>query len=169
MARDVSYPFAVSPFVGRPGTKNTLSQLSEKLDFWSYEQHRPDYPMYVDAWMARDPKPVLSADRFRVSRREGGRRRRKDYNLVDYPSRALAPTTAGGIGNIWGYLLRPSGTKGYSGSEVYPNRAQIQTWSSFLFAKAGCSGISSARMRTSWMGSACASRRRAARLCRRRR
>jgi hypothetical protein len=75
----------------------------------------------------RPGKPSFAEDRFRV--RKPSPYPGKDYDL-DMTRRGLWHSTmAGGVANIWGYLV-PSDDEG--GSQPYPNREQIQTWSRFF-------------------------------------
>lgn len=107
--------------------KQRLTQATEVLDYSGYEQLRPSYQDYVAALEQRPTKPVLSEDRFRV--REPSPYPDKDYDL-DMTRRGLwHATMAGGVGNIWGYLV-PSAVEG--GSRPYPNREQIQTYARFF-------------------------------------
>ena len=61
----------------RAGT-NWLAQLSEALDYASYEQHRPDYEKYVQTIDRRPDKPSFSEDRLRI--RQSSRYATKDYS-----------------------------------------------------------------------------------------
>jgi hypothetical protein len=104
-----------------------LTQATEVLDYAGYEQHRPTYRDYAEAIEMRPSKPALSEDRFRV--RDPSPYPDKDYDL-DMTRRGLWHSTmAGGVGNIWGYLV-PSAEEG--GSRPYPNREQIQTYARFF-------------------------------------
>jgi len=108
---------------GRAGT-NQLNQIYEGLDYSGYEQHRPDYDKYAETLEARPTKPSFSEDRFRV--REGGYPH-KDYDTEMTRRGLWHSTMAGGVANIWGYLI--GSTDG--GSQPYPNQEQIKTH--FLF------------------------------------
>jgi hypothetical protein len=95
------------------------------LDYSSYQQHRPDYDMYVKAIDQYPEKPTFMEDRFRVRKNVYPE---KDYDF-DMTRRGLWHSTmAGGAANIWGNLLnpRPDGM-----SHPYPNKDQILTWSRF--------------------------------------
>jgi hypothetical protein len=113
--------------LGARWEKNQLSQATEVLDYSSYEQHRPGYAKYVEMIEKRPNKPSFAEDRFRV--RKPSPYPDKDYDL-DMTRRGLWHSTmAGGVANIWGYLV-PSDDEG--GSRPYPNREQIQTWARFI-------------------------------------
>ena len=102
-----------------------LTQIYTGLDYSSYQQHRPDYDMYVKAIEQYPDKPTFYEDRFRVRKNVYPD---KDYDF-DMTRRGLWHSTmAGGAANIWGNLLdpRPDGV-----SHPYPNKHQIHTWSKF--------------------------------------
>ncbi len=111
-------------YLGARGNKNEMSQRSEAMDYSSYEQHKPDYNKYVETIEKRPLKPSFSEDRFRV--RNMGRS--KDYSLEETRRGFWHSAMAGGVANIWGYLL---GSPGYY-SIPYPNAAQLKTWSLFF-------------------------------------
>ena len=102
-----------------------LEQIYDGLDYISYQQHRPDYDLYVKGLEQYPDKPVMFEDRFRVRVNVYPE---KDYD-TDMTRRGLWHSTmAGGAANIWGYLInpRPDGM-----SNPYPNKEQILTWSKF--------------------------------------
>jgi hypothetical protein len=102
-----------------------LEHICDGLDYSSYQQHRPDYDIYVKAIEQYPDKPTFLEDRFRVRK---GVYPEKDYDF-DMTRRGLWHSTmAGGAANIWGNLLdpRPDGM-----SHPYPNKHQIKTWSLF--------------------------------------
>jgi len=108
------------------GRAPELTQIYDGLDYSSYQQHRPDYQIYVRAIEQFPEKPTFFEDRFRI--RKGCPYGDKDYSF-DQTRRGLWQSTmAGGAANIWGNLLeaRPDGM-----SHPYPNRQQILTWSRF--------------------------------------
>ncbi len=113
--------------LGARWKKNELTQATEALDYASYEQHRPDYQRYVEMIEKRPRKPAFAEDRFRV--REPSPYPEKDYDLEMTRRGLWHSTMAGGVANIWGYLV-PSGDEG--GSRPYPNREQIQTYARFF-------------------------------------
>ena len=115
---------------GRPAGPNSGTNHSayvswnKPMDYSSYEHHRPTYSVYVSALKAVPGQPVMSEDRFRV-RNQG---RSKDYGLDDTRRGLWISTMAGGVANIWGYLI---GSPGYY-SVSYPNKNQIKTYSRFF-------------------------------------
>jgi len=107
------------------GRAPDLTQVYSGLDYSSYQQHRPDYDMYVKAIEQYPDKPAFLEDRFRVRTNVYPE---KDYDF-DMTRRGLWHSTmAGGAANIWGNLLnpRPDGM-----SHTYPNKNQILTWARF--------------------------------------
>jgi hypothetical protein len=107
------------------GRAPDLAQIYTGLDYSSYQQHRPDYDMYVRAIEQYPDKPTFLEDRFRVRQNVYPE---KDYDF-DMTRRGLWHSTmAGGAANIWGNLLnpRPDGV-----SHPYPNKHQVHTWSKF--------------------------------------
>ena len=115
---------SVGPNRYKPGIK--FPQIYEGLDYFGYEQHRPTYEAYVAAIDARPKKPAFSEDRFRVRKNVYPD---KDYNLEMTRRGLWHSTMAGGVANIWGYLLVP---KGQGGSNPYPKPEWIKTWSVFF-------------------------------------
>jgi len=112
-----------SHFLG--GRAPEMTCIYDGLDYSSYQQHRPDYEMYVKAINQYPDKPTFLEDRFRVRENVYPD---KDYDF-DMTRRGLWHSTmAGGAANIWGNLLnpRPDGM-----SHPYPNKEQILTWSRF--------------------------------------
>ena len=107
------------------GRAPDLTQIYAGLDYSSYQQHRPNYDMYVKAIEQYPDKPTFLEDRFRVRKNVYPE---KDYDF-DMTRRGLWHSTmAGGAANIWGNLLnpRPDGV-----SHPYPNKHQVHTWSKF--------------------------------------
>ncbi|HRV92870.1 MAG TPA: DUF5060 domain-containing protein, partial [Anaerolineae bacterium] len=90
-------------YLGARANKNELNQLSEAMDYSSYEQHRPDYDKYVETIDRRPGKPSFSEDRFRI--RNDDRYADKDYTEEDTRRGLWHSTMAGGVANIWGNLL----------------------------------------------------------------
>ncbi|MHC4559292.1 MAG: DUF5060 domain-containing protein [Planctomycetota bacterium] len=102
-----------------------LTQIYDGLDYSSYQQHRPDYDIYVKAIDQYPDKPAFLEDRFRVRKDVYPE---KDYHF-DMTRRGLWHSTmAGGAANIWGNLLNP---RSDGMSHPYPNKDQILTWSRF--------------------------------------
>lgn len=114
--------------LGARSSKNELTQLSEDLDYASYEQHRPAYAMYVQTIEARPSKPAFSEDRFRI--RDSEQHRAKDYDMERTRRGLWHAAMAGGVANIWGHLLGQE--DGRSGSTPYPRPAWIKTYASFI-------------------------------------
>ncbi len=115
--------------LGARSQKNQLTQLSEAMDFSSYEQHRPDYDMYVETIEARPQEPSFSEDRFRI-RNEGNS---KDYTMLLTRRGLWHSAMAGGIANIWGNLLGDtSANEGEGTSLPYPNPKWIRTYADFM-------------------------------------
>ena len=113
-------------FLGARASKNQLNQLSEAMDYSGYEQHKPDYDKYVETIEKRPEKPSLSEDRFRV--RDPSPYPDKDYT-EELTRRGLWHSTmAGGVANIWGYLVGST----HGGSMPYPIKQQIKTYSTFF-------------------------------------
>ena len=119
--------FGWTHLLGARWEKNELTQATEALDYSSYEQHQPDYAKYVETIEKRPGRPSFSEDRFRV--REPSPYPDKDYDLERTRRGLWHSTMAGGVANIWGYLV-PSAEEG--GSRPYPNREQILTYAKFF-------------------------------------
>ncbi|MCU0574682.1 MAG: DUF5060 domain-containing protein [Syntrophobacteraceae bacterium] len=124
--RNLSQSMAWSHMLGARSFKNSLLQMSEPMDYSSYEQHKPDYAAYVQTIENRPAKASFSEDRFRV-RAEG---KAKDYSLEETRRGLWRSAMAGGVANIWGYLLRGGSNDG--GSGPYPNKDQIKTYARFF-------------------------------------
>jgi hypothetical protein len=107
------------------GRAPEMTRIYDGLDYSSYQQHRPDYDVYVKAIDQCPEKPTFLEDRFRVRK---GVYPEKDYDF-DMTRRGLWHSTmAGGAANIWGNLLDP---RADGMSHRYPNKNQILTWSRF--------------------------------------
>lgn len=116
--------------LGARSDKNQLNQISETMDYSSYEQHQPSPAMYRQTIHKRGNKPSFSEDRFRV--RNNSKYPKKDYT-PELTRRGLWHSTmAGGIANIWGYLARADGKTNAYYSLPYPNKEQIKTYFTFL-------------------------------------
>lgn len=129
--------------LGARASTNQLNQLSEVMDYASYEQHKPSLNLYRQTIAARPDRPAFSEDRFRI--RDGGLA--KDYTLDETRRGLWHSLMAGGVANIWGNLA--GGRDSDFGSLPYPNVAQIKTYAIFAhsyFRKdlVPCSGSSSA-------------------------
>jgi hypothetical protein len=97
-------------------------QIDDKLDYAGYEHHRPTYQVYAAAIDANPDKPVFSEDRFRV--RQPSPYPEKDYDETLIRRGLWDSTMAGGVANIWGNLVRPTG--------VYEHKEWIQIWARFF-------------------------------------
>jgi hypothetical protein len=105
-----------------------LDQQYEGLDYWGYQQHRPDYEMYVKTIERRGDRPSFSEDRFRI--RDPSPYPKKDYD-EELTRRGLWHSAmAGGVANIWGHL--PRGHDGTLGSAPYRHPEWIKTCSTFF-------------------------------------
>lgn len=114
------------PLGGRAST-NQLDQISESLDYSSYEQTRPDYAQFVAAIEARPGKPTFSEDRFRILSDPAAAR----HFSPDEIRRTLwRATMAGGVAAIYGNLQ--DGRASGDGSAPFPNRDQIKTVERFF-------------------------------------
>ncbi|HEY8503237.1 MAG TPA: hypothetical protein VIL46_01555, partial [Gemmataceae bacterium] len=113
--------------LGARASKNKLDQLTEALDYSSYEQHRPDYATYVRTIERRPEKPSFSEDRFRI--RESGYPE-KDYDMERKRRGLWHSAMAGGVANIWGCLLGEGGDGGPA--LPYPDPHAIRTYAEFF-------------------------------------
>lgn len=98
------------------------------LDYASYEHHKPSYEVYVAALEASDGHPVLSEDRFRVW--DGMSNPDQNYTLEGARRGLWLSAMAGGVGNIWGYLM--DGGSHDAGSAPFPNAPMIRTYARFF-------------------------------------
>jgi len=110
-------------FLGARAPK--LTQIYDGMDYSSYQQHRPDYNIYVKAIRQYPDKPTFFEDRFRIRRNVYPK---KDYDCEMTRRGLWWSTMAGGAGNIWGNLLNSPQN---DISRPYPNKNQILTWSRF--------------------------------------
>jgi hypothetical protein len=104
-----------------------MTQIYDGLDYSSYQQHRPDYNMYIQGIEQLHPgKPTFFEDRFRV---RDNVYPDKDYTEEMTRQGLYHSTMAGGAANIWGYLIPlPSN----DASHQYPNKHWILTYSRFF-------------------------------------
>ncbi len=109
--------------------KNELTQISEQMDYGAYEQHRPDYDMYVQTITQRPNKPSFSEDRFRTRASNHA----KDYSLDDVRQGLWRSGMAGGVANIWGYLNE--GGTDELGSATYPNKDEILRYTDYFASR----------------------------------
>lgn len=112
--------------LGARSEKNRLTQLSEAMDYASYEQHRPDYETYVQTIEQRPDKPSFSEDRFRI--RESPYPE-KDYDMTRVRRGLWHSTMAGGVANIWGHLHNSPES---GGSGPFPRPEWIKTYDRFF-------------------------------------
>ena len=116
-------------YLGARGSKNRLAQLSEQMDYAAYEQHRPNYDMYVETIDARPDKPSFSEDRFRVREDAWD----KDYNEEMTRRGLWHSAMAGGVANIWGNLIGAAEANNtLRASAPYQNPEWIKTYSLFF-------------------------------------
>jgi len=102
-------------------------QLSEALDYSSYEQWRPDYDKYVLTMEDRPSKPSFSEDRFRI--RDPSPYPDKDYS-EELTRRGLWHSAmAGGVANIWGNLV---GAPADGTSATYKHPHWSRTYADFF-------------------------------------
>ncbi len=113
--------------LGARAQKNQIAQISEALDYSAYEQHHPDYDKYVETIEDRAYKPSFSEDRFRITVENAS----KDYSFEETRRGMWHSGMAGGVANIWGYLLQ-GGTSYRVGSADYPNKDELKLYSSFF-------------------------------------
>ena len=111
------------------GTDHTDEQIYEGFDYSGYEHHQPDYDVYVAAIDARPGKPAFSEDRFRVRGTHD-----KDYTEEMTRRGLYHSTLAGGVANIWGYLLDDGvgGDPERGFSHAYPHPEWIKTHATFF-------------------------------------
>ncbi|MCB0168551.1 MAG: DUF5060 domain-containing protein, partial [Anaerolineae bacterium] len=118
-------------YLGARASKNELNQLSEAMDYSSYEQHRPDYDKYVETINQRPGKPSFSEDRFRI--RNDPRYADKDYTEEETRRGLWHSTMAGGIANIWGNLLATTQVNnGDNKSLPYDNPERLKAYALFF-------------------------------------
>jgi len=115
----------------QPSYEEQLNQLSEQMDYSSYEQHKPSYKMYIETQNKRPNKPSFSEDRFRIRNKL-----LKDYDMIEVRRGLYHSMMAGGVANIWGVLLEespdPERNRSEFASEEFPNPEWIKTYSKFF-------------------------------------
>ena len=117
--------------LGARSQKHALTQLSEAMDYASYEQHRPDFDTYVQSFEKRPSKPSFSEDRFRI--RDSPQHAEKDYDEVMTRRGLWHSAMAGGVANIWGNLISSDvNAQNREGSFPYPNPHWIKTYAEFF-------------------------------------
>lgn len=114
-------------------SRGRAQQLSPAMDYASFEDHRPDLVTYrrmLEDWPG---KPAFAEDRFRV--RDVPRYWSKDYDESMTRRGLWQSTMAGGVANIWGYLLPADGRSeapSVDMSQPYPHAHWIRTWADFF-------------------------------------
>ncbi len=116
---------------GSPKSDTGHNQIYDRLDYAGYTHFRPTYEDYVAALETNPSRPVFSEDRFRVRNVE--RHKAKDYT-TDMTRRGLYHSAmAGGVANIWGYLLSSDPNPQASPASLpYLNREEIKTCAEFF-------------------------------------
>jgi hypothetical protein len=104
---------------------------NRRLDYSSFEHHRPNFDVYRASLQAVPGQPAFSEDRFRI--RQSKQYRDKDYD-EDMTRRGLWHSTmAGGVANIWGRLDNDLAiNKGGGASLPYEHPEWIRTWADFF-------------------------------------
>ena len=122
-------------YPARPFPARGVGEFTDALDYASLGQHRVAYDQYVKDLEFSPDKPVLEADRFRV--REQDPFGPKDYTPAMVRRGLWHATMAGGVANVWGYLLAEDGTSidQDHGSLPIPNAERIATYHRFWFEK----------------------------------
>ncbi len=113
-----------SHMLGARAYKNEIAQISERMDYSGYEQHRPDYDTYVASLLDRGDKPTFSEDRFRID----GQAPDKDYSADDTRQGLWRSFMAGGVANIWGNLQLTNEGSYEKGSFAYPNPDELKRY-----------------------------------------
>ena len=106
--------------LGARASKNELDQISENLDYASYEYHKPWHPQLREMIEKRPDKPSFSEDRYRI--RYPSKYPDKDYDAEETRLGLWHHTMAGGIAAIWGNLI---------GNGIYENKESIRTFFTF--------------------------------------
>jgi hypothetical protein len=87
--------------LGARNHRQSFQQIYPGLDYYSYEQHRPDYNTYAKTIGMSLHKPAFSEDRFRMGRSGW---EYKDYNETMIRKGLWHSSISGGVANIWGNL-----------------------------------------------------------------
>lgn len=127
MHKQLGWPHVLGGRAHQHGTPLT-ALITNQLDYIGYETHRPDYSAYLEARRLHPTRPILMEDRFRV--RRNSRWPDKDYDLELTRRGLWHSAMAGGVGNIWGYLVPDAEPDGMS--QPYPNREQCLTYARFF-------------------------------------
>ncbi|MEM8858225.1 MAG: DUF5060 domain-containing protein [Chloroflexota bacterium] len=113
-----------SHMLGARSYKNEIAQISERMDYSGYEQHKPDYDTFVASLIDRPDKPTFSEDRFRID----GLAPPKDWNEDETRQGLWRSFMSGGVANIWGNLNLSSGGSYEIGSIPYENKDEIKRY-----------------------------------------
>jgi hypothetical protein len=118
--------------LGARSNKNQLNQITEIMDYSSYEQHAPTYDKYLETIQERPNKPSFSEDRFRII--DGGKGK---HYTEDQTRRGLWHSAmVGGVANIWGNLDgvpdRPKFDEGKDASEPYKYPERLKANATFF-------------------------------------
>ena len=113
-----------SHMLGARSYKNEIAQISERMDYSGYEQHKPDYDTFVASLLDRPDKPTFSEDRFRID----GLAPPKDWNEDETRQGLWRSFMAGGVANIWGNLNLSDGGSYEIGSIPYENKDEIKVY-----------------------------------------
>ena len=108
--------------LGARSNKNELNQISEKMDYASYEYHKPWYDELIRMINTRPSKPSFSEDRYRVRTDPPSKWPEKDYDPEETRRGLWHHTMAGGVAAIWGNL---------DGDGIYPNKEALKCF--FVF------------------------------------
>ena len=108
--------------LGARSNKNELNQISEKMDYSSYEYHKPWYDTLRVMINKRPSKPSFSEDRYRIRNNPPSKWPEKDYNEDETRRSLWHHTMAGGIAGIWGTL---------DGDGIYGNKDALKCFSIF--------------------------------------
>jgi len=122
--------------LGARSNTNSFGQLSEAMDYSSYETFEPTYDLYRTSFTQRASKPSFSEDRFRF---RGNDQRSKDYTFDQMRLGMWDSVLAGGVANIWGNLTLDNGVTYDEGineairpSNSFPNAAALRTFATFF-------------------------------------
>lgn len=110
--------------LGARSYKNRIAQISERMDYSGYEQHKPVYDTFVASLEDRPDKPTFSEDRFRID----GLAPPKDWNEDETRQGLWRSFMSGGVANIWGNLNLSSGGSYEIGSIPYENKDEIKRY-----------------------------------------
>lgn len=120
-------------YLGGRADKHSYTQISEQMDYSSYELHvysdpQPWYEQWVKVVAERPGKPAFSEDRFRTTSNTG---KSKDVTYDEVRRGLYYATMAGGAASIWGNLMGGDEYRSYE----YPNKEQLKTWNTFFVQK----------------------------------